>query len=140
MSSVPVTIDASVFVNAFTPVEPGSDQSLAFIERMKQDGTPLIMPTLLLPEIAAAVARRHGKVALALQLSDTIRELPNLTLIPLDENLARLSAETAAKYKLRGSDAVYAAVAIRFGAQLVTLDREQLARLGEAVSAREPSL
>lgn len=138
MSSIPVTIDASVFVNAFTPVEPGSDQSLEFIERMKQEGTPVIVPTLLLPEIAAAVARRHGKTELALQLSNEICELPNLTLIPVDENLARLSAEIAAKYKLRGSDAVYAAVAIRFGAQLVTLDREQLERLKEAVKAREP--
>jgi len=71
--------------------------------------------------------------------SDEIRELPNLTFIPLDESLARLSAKTAAKYKLRGSEAIYAAVAIRFGAQLVTLDREQMERLKEAVKTREPS-
>jgi predicted nucleic acid-binding protein len=71
--------------------------------------------------------------------AEQIAKLPNLTLISLDENLARLSAETAAKYKLRGSDSVYAAVALRFGTRLVTLDHEQLERLREAMGAQEPS-
>ncbi len=56
----------------------------------------------------------------------------------MDENLAWLAMEIAARYRLRGSDAVYAAVALHFGADLVTLDREQLSRLEGVAPVREP--
>ena len=52
-------------------------------------------------------------------------QLPHLLLIPLDETLAQQAADVAAQHRLRGSDAVHAAVALRFGSTLVTLDREQ---------------
>jgi predicted nucleic acid-binding protein len=127
--SEPVTVDASVFVNAFSPTESGSDKSVAYLNRLTDKGTPVIVPILLLPEIAASIARKQGDTELAYQLVEHLRSLANLTFVPLEENLAELSVETAVKYKLRGSDAVYAAVALRFGTQLVTLDREQLERL-----------
>ena len=41
--------------------------------------------------------------------------------------------------RLRGSDAVYAAVALRFGCTLVTLDREQRERASHALAARYPA-
>jgi predicted nucleic acid-binding protein len=130
----PITIDASVFVNAFSPTEIGSDKSLAFVQKIEQDGTPVIVPSLLIAEIAAAIVRKKGNSELALSLANQIAQLPNLTLISLDQSLARLAAETAATRKLRASDAVYAAVSLRFATNLVTLDREQLARFEKAVS------
>ena len=51
------TIDASVFVNAFNPHEEGHTESLAALTAIQERGDPVIVPTLLLPEIAAAVAR-----------------------------------------------------------------------------------
>ena len=134
------TIDASVFVSAFTPGEPFHAASKACLRQLREHDTQIIVPTLVIPEIAAALLRGQNKPDLGIAFAETVAEFPNLTLIPVDETLARLSAEIAARYKLRGSNAVYAAVAIRFGAQLVTLDREQLERLKEAVQAREPSL
>lgn len=132
------TIDASVFVSAFTPIEPFHAASKACLRQLQEYDTQIIVPTLVIPEIAAALAHGQNKPDLGLAFAKKVAEFPNLTLIPVDENLARLSAEMAARYKLRGSNAVYAAVAIRFGAQLVTLDREQLGRLKESVKAREP--
>lgn len=137
MSSA-VTVDASVFVNAFSPMESGSDHSLEFIARLTKSDTPMIVPTLLLPEIAASLARRQGNSEMGAELADDIRTLPNITLVAVDESLAQLAAQTAAKYKLRGSDAVYAAVALRFGTQLVTLDKEQLERLAPALPVSAP--
>lgn len=134
-----ITIDASVFVSAFIPGEPFHANSKVFMRQVQAGNLPIIVPTLVIPEIAAALSRGQNKPDLGIAFAEKVAEFPNLTLISLDDNLARLSAETAARYKLRGSDAVYAAVAIRFGAQLVTLDREQLERLKEAISAREPS-
>ena len=133
-----VTVDASVFVNAFSPMESGSDHSLEFITQLTQNGVPIIVPTLLLPEIAASIARKQGHAEMGIELADDIRILPNITLVNIDESLARLAAQTAAKYKLRGSDAIYAAVALRFGTQLVTLDREQLERLAPALPVSAP--
>ena len=44
----------------------------------------------------------------------------------------------AAQYRLRGSDAVYAAVALRFGASLLTVDREQRERVAGVQPAYTP--
>ena len=135
----PVILDASVFVNAFSPTETGSDTSMKLLDQLRQNGIPVIVPTLLLPEIAAAIARKQGNAELALVLTDQVRKLPNLTLVDLDEALANSSSETAANHRLRGSDAVYAAVALRFGSLLVTLDSEQAERLQAVLSVGSPS-
>ncbi len=136
--SQPVTIDASVFVNAFSPKEAGSDRSVEYLNQLRQAGMPVIAPALLLPEIAASISRKQGNPDLALQLTEDVRRLPSLTLVDVDESLANLAAEVAAEHRLRGSDAVYAAVALRFGTELVTLDREQLDRLPKVISVRTP--
>jgi len=56
----------------------------------------------------------------------------------VDESVADLAVDIAANNRLRGSDAIYAAVALRFGTELITLDREQLDRLPKVLSVREP--
>ena len=52
--------------------------------------------------------------------------------------MAMLSARLAAHYRLRGADAVYAAVAQRAEATLITADRQQLERLEGAVPILSP--
>lgn len=134
----PVTIDASVFVNAFSPIEEGSDHSLEFIQTVNKTAVPVILPVLALPEIAAAVARRQNNTELAIKLTRDIRMFSNITFVDLDSSLADLASEIAANRRLRGSDSVYAAVALRFGTELITLDREQLERLPQVLPARKP--
>lgn len=134
----PITIDASVFVNAFSPIEAGSDESLEFINAAKRKGIPIIVPVLLLPEISAAIARKQNNTDLALGLVQELRLFSNITFVAVDEILADLAVDIAANRRLRGSDAVYAAVALRFGTELVTLDREQLERLPEVIPVRAP--
>ena len=58
--------------------------------------------------------------------------------MPLDKVLAQQAANVAAQHRLLGSDAVYAAVALRFGSTLITLDREQRDRTTGVVTARYP--
>lgn len=136
--NAPVTVDASVFVNAFSPTETGSDRSFEFITKLRNEGTHLIQPTLFLPEVIASIARRKDNADLALELAQELRNFSSLTLVDLDENLVDFASEVAAQNRLRGSDAVYAAVALRFGTDLVTLDKEQLERLPKVVSVRKP--
>ena len=135
----PVTVDASVFVNALSPDEERSDESAEFISRLKQDGVVLIEPTLFMTEIAASIARKQDNSEIALEILHELRRFPKLTLIDLDEDFAEYAGQVAAAHRLRGSDAVYAAVALRFGCELFTLDKEQLERLPRIVAVRSPA-
>lgn len=133
-----VTIDASVFVNAFSPDEDGSDESMEFLARIRDEGIPVIQPTLFFPEVVASIARKQDETEIALELSQELKKFPKLSLIDLDEDLADFASEIAAKHRLRGSDAVYAAIAVRFGTELITLDKEQLRRLPKVLTVRKP--
>jgi len=133
------TVDASVFLNAFNPYETGHADSQELLARMCDEAMPIIVPTLLLPEVAAAVSRGREDSELARHFTASLRQLPHLVLVPLDETLARQAADIAAQQRLRGSDAVYAAVALRFGSALVTLDRQQRERVASVITTRLPA-
>jgi len=135
----PFTVDASVFLNAFNPSEAGHTESQRVLAWLQEQSTPIIVPTLVLPEVAATISRVRGDAALARDFASALSRLPNLVLVNLDPTLARQAAEAAAQYRLRGSDAVYAAVALRFGSVLVTLDREQRERLDQVLTSRYPT-
>lgn len=134
----PVTVDASVFVNALSPDEDGSDTSSDFISQLKQEGTAFIQPTLFIPEVVASIARKQESPETGIEILHQLRKIPKLTLVDLDDDFADLASEIAANSRLRGSDAVYAAVALRFGTELITLDKEQLARLPKLLPVRAP--
>jgi predicted nucleic acid-binding protein len=133
------TVDASVFLNAFNPYEVGYEESHRLLARLQEQSVPIIVPTLLLPEVAAAVSRGREDASLAREFAAALSRLPHLVLVPLDMALAQQAADVAAQYRLRGSDAVYAAVALRFGSILVTLDREQRERVAEALTSCYPA-
>lgn len=133
------TIDASIHVSALNPTEADSNDSRAFLAWVQQQHVPLFCPTLLLVEIAAAIARALGDAERAVALAGAIRSWPGQTLVPLDEALASRAAALAATAQLRGGDAVYAAVAQQYGTTLVTLDRQQLERLPPFVKTAQPA-
>ena len=134
----PVTIDASVFVSAFTPTEPAYQKSKAFMLKVREQSIPIIVPVLVLPEISAALSRGQGKPKLGLAFVQELRNFPYTTFVDVNESIAELAVDIAANNRLRASDAVYAAVTLRFGTELITLDREQLDRLSKVLPVREP--
>ncbi len=133
------TIDASVFVNAFNPYEPYYEVSRNLLSTLQKTAAPIIVPTLLLPEVAASISRGHNDAGLAQRFTATLQRLPYLLLIPVDTVLARQAADLAAQCRLRGADATYLAVAVRFGSALITLDREQQERSATVVPAYTPA-
>jgi predicted nucleic acid-binding protein len=132
------TVDASVFVNAFNPHEAGHAASLQILSAIQERGDPVIVPTLLVPEIAAAVARATDDNAGALQYAVAAAALPHLTLVSLTAAVARQAAELAAAHRLRGADAIYVAVARRYGTTIVSRDDEQRTRGGAVVTCQTP--
>ncbi len=132
------TIDASVFVNAFNPHEEGHARSLEFLTTTRDAGDPILVPTLMVAEVAAAVARASGDAAGAVEYALAASALPHLTLVSLTPRLARQAAELAATHRLRGADAVYLIVARRYGAMLVSRDQEQRTRGAAITTCRTP--
>ena len=133
------TVDASVFVSAYNDYEIGHDESHQFLELLRARSLPLIEPMLLLPEVTAAIARVYQDAELATSVATNIKALPHLTLVPMNEAIADIAINVAAHQRLRGSDAVYAAVARRYNTTLVTLDQEQATRMGSVVTTQSPA-
>jgi predicted nucleic acid-binding protein len=133
------TVDASVWVNADSPAEPHQPQSRALLDLLFARRVPILLPTLLPAELAGAISRTRGDPVIALDMATALLALPTVRWIPLDDGLARRAAELAARHRLRGADAVYAAVAMEHGCELISLDREHLTRLVTVVPTFTPA-
>lgn len=133
------TVDASVHINTLNPAEPGSAESQDFLDFLRRGNIPQVCPTLLIVEMAGALARAFDDHEESLAFALAIRNLPKMSLVSLDESLAVSAAELAAQYRLRGADAVYATVAQRHQAMLVTNDRQQLERLSGVLPVMTPA-
>jgi predicted nucleic acid-binding protein len=127
-----------VFVNAFNPHERGHEASLEILDAIHARGDPIVVPTLVVAEIASAVARASDDSRGALQYANATAALPHLTLVSLTPAMAEGAAELAATYRLRGADAVYLAVARRYGTALVSRDDEQLTRGSRIAPCQTP--
>jgi predicted nucleic acid-binding protein len=134
-----VTVDASVFVTAVRVTEAQHAVSRSFLERLNAGQVPIYCPVLAVPESAAAVARRTGDAGLAEEVVAIIETLPRLCFVDLDLAAAKQAASIAIAHRLRGADAVYAAVAQAFGTELVTWDTEMLDRARAVVPTMTPA-
>lgn len=95
-------------------------------------------PSLLLPETASAVAHASDDTAGALLYATATAALSHLTLVSLTSITAKQAAELAATHRLRGADAVYVAVARRYGTTLVSRDDERRSRASALVPCQTP--
>jgi predicted nucleic acid-binding protein len=75
----------------------------------------------------------------AVALAALVRGWPNQTLVPLGGAVVDRATELATSARLRGAEAVYAAVARQVGFPLITLDRQQLERLPPEVRTARPA-
>lgn len=128
------TLDASVVLNAFNPAEAGHATSLQLQTILQTQAIPVVVPTLLLVEVAAMISRVLNDTPRAQAFARRLSRLPYLEWVPLTRAFGLVAADLAAQNRLRGADAVYAAVALRSGTTLITLDHEHLTRLTDIVS------
>lgn len=132
-------IDASVHVADARPQEPHHLEARTLLARIAAENHQVYLPEVVLAEIAAAISRGTGQIALALRLTAALRRVPHFQFVPVERALGDLAAEIAARYQIRGCDAVYAALAQQQGAILITLDRQQRERLPAYLVARSPA-
>lgn len=134
------TIDASVWVNATEVREVDHADSYAFLEIVGARALPVIVPTLVLVEVSATVGRLRGERR-SERMTRLLVRWPSITFTfhELDRALAHAAADLARVHRLRGADAVYAAVALQHSTTLVSRDHEHLNRLASIVPVLHPS-
>jgi predicted nucleic acid-binding protein len=136
MTTTPIryTLDASVVMKAFNPAEAGHAISLQLQTAIQSQAVQVIVPTLLLTEVAATIGRVLGDTPAARSFVVRLSQLPYIRFASLTRPLALTAANLAAEYRLRGADAVYVAVVRQFGTTLVSLDEQQRTRTRAATS------
>ncbi len=132
-------VDASIWVSRFVPADAHHVASRAWLTGAVEAGSLLVAPALLLPELAAAIARRTGRADLASRAVELLARVSVARLVAVDREVAQEAARLAAGLRLRGADAVYVAVAAGLGMPLITWDREQLERASSRVRALTPA-
>ncbi len=137
---ISLTIDASVFISAFKPSESDSEASQALLETVfgGESEVWVFSPTLLIVEVAASIARIFDDEDKGMAAASAVRMLPRQVFVPLTDAVTADAAVIGAKYRVRGADAVYAAVAAQHGALLVSLDKQQLDRVRSTVKTVTP--
>jgi predicted nucleic acid-binding protein len=133
-----MVVDASVVVSRLVPHDVHHAASRAWLTRHVSDGGLVVVPALLLPEIAGAVARRTRVPRLARRAVEAILRLHALRLVPMDTVLARTAADLAGRLRLRGADAVYIATAVTLQLTLITWDVEQRQRAARVIHIVAP--
>jgi len=82
------TVDASVWVNAFDQREPGYLVSRQFLAALRSQALPIIVPNLVLVEVAGAISRTRRAPAQAQAFAIALSRLPHVTVRVLDEACA----------------------------------------------------
>lgn len=133
------TVDASVWVNSFDQREEGHQLSRQVLDLLRSQSRAVIVPNLVLVEVAGAISRTRQDPEKAREFVKTLRDLPNVRFVPLDEALTQRAVILATQHGLRGADALYAAVASQSDCTLITLDNEHLSRLAGIVATCTPA-
>ncbi|MGO9515318.1 MAG: PIN domain-containing protein [Steroidobacteraceae bacterium] len=131
-------VDASVWVAVFRANDSHHADGIAFLEAALARLEDLHVPNLALAEIAGVFARQTGNTRLAARTVRAVLALPRVQRHELSHPLADRAAALAARCKLRGADAVYAALAEALEAPLITLDQEILERAKRIVRTLTP--
>jgi len=134
-----LTLDANVFVAAEIRSEPDHESARRVIAIAVEQGLRLHLPWLAVVEASVAIGRRLGDADPAVRLAAELADMPGATFHPLDRTLALLAATMGAECRLRGADAVYAAVARKHRTCMITCDEELRSRTAGVIEALTPS-
>lgn len=133
-----IVVDSSVWVSRIVTLDAFHAISRRWIEDTISRGEKLIIPSLALSETAGAVARRTGRSAIGRRATRQMLQVSEVRVDPVDRALALVAARIAADHKIRGSDAIYVALAYRLGVPLVTWDNEQATRASALIATLQP--
>lgn len=123
-----MVIDASVWLSASLNTDINYRSSAQWIRMMNRASSRVSAPAHFPAEVIGVI-RRIGPAAGSIHLTTrSLFESEFFAIYEITLDLALLSAEIAGRAAIRGSDAVYVALASMLGSPLVTWDRQQRER------------
>lgn len=131
-------MDASVYVTMLDANDPEHTNCLAWFTAAATSDEPIVAPSLILSEVAAAISCGHSDAELAKAVVGALEASAIVSLVAVTSQLAKRAAIIAADQRVRGADAVYLALAQQLNDVLVTLDRQQLQRGAAVVATQRP--
>lgn len=134
-----MVIDASVWVSLFRADDVHHGIATSFVEAAIAARAELHVPNLAPAEIAGVFARQTQSTKLATRTVRAALAIPGVQRHGCDDALADQAYMIAARCKLRGADAVYAALAQHLRMPLITFDREILLRTARLVRGATPA-
>ena len=132
----PVVIDASVWVAFFLRTDTNHTTSYQWINNHTATDRELFAPTILLPEVASAMARRTDKPRRGLNALNTLESLTLRGWVQMEHDPMREAAQIAITLGLRGADAIYVAVAKRLKLKVQYVNGEELPRWEDGLPFR----
>jgi len=133
-----LTVDASVWVASQLSSDAHHAQAARFIESCLASEIRVVVPELVLLEVAAAVARLTREAGPGQIAAKKLERFPSIQFRSLQRRSLERAILLATRHKLRGVDAIYVATAREARATLVTLDEEMLKRSADAVATVSP--
>jgi predicted nucleic acid-binding protein len=131
-------IDASVIVSAANPKEPYFFQSRKFLLQLQKENSKVFLPEIIIPEITSGFLKAISDPETVYKLALSFRNVPNFSFIPVDKRIADLASWIICKTGLKGTDAIYVALALDYNLELITLDKDQLEKSKGIIKARKP--
>jgi predicted nucleic acid-binding protein len=90
-------IDASVITNSIIEKEEHHEYSKKLMLKIKNENIPVVLPELVIPEVASALSIGTKNSELSLQFVNELRRIPNFIFIPIDAEISNLAAKLAAE-------------------------------------------
>ncbi len=135
---ISIVLDASVLVALFSPSDSFHGRSVKLFEELEAKDVDILIPSLALAEVTAALFRRTGNYEFAHAALRTLKESEVIRTEDVTVELASRAARLVRYAPLRGADAIYLALAELEDAVLYTFDSEQRERGKNIVETREP--
>lgn len=135
-----IVIDASVWLSFLIQQDVNHAATKPWLTQILLSKTPIAAPILLLAEVGGAMSRRLGSPDMGEKAVDRLLSIPTLHLVDMDHTLGITTSQIAARYRLRGADAYYVAVAAQLNVPLVSWDQEHIERTKGFITANIPAI
>jgi predicted nucleic acid-binding protein len=131
-----ITVDAGVWLAAFSPRDKHHFASVAFLRAAIAAGHTFVAPESVVVDVVTSLARKTGEATAGYAAMQRLVANPALALDPLTSQRAARAAVLGATLGLRSSDAYYAATSDALEAPIVSWEPELGAHAGAITPAQ----
>ena len=137
---MPLTVDTSIWVNAFTPTNKLHASAKYFVVQVLRSEHSIVLPYSVLTETVCKISNiliGNGKNPdIAVEFGDTLFSDANIKWVEIDRSFAYDAAMFGRLHRLRGMDALIAYTALKFNCELFTADNDFFKSANRAIKVR----